>query len=478
VNNIYETDFVYITCGDLYYMDLIEKLVISLLNVSSRKIVVYGINCKVPFDYPNVIKKEFISPIKSVHDKWFWKQQTCIEVLKEDFKNYVWLDGDIIANTNIDTISNYFQKIENYPIGDIHVQDEQIFNHDSEIELLGQKIGEHFDVARKILKKDLHACFFIFNVDCKWFFDEILELYHSIYDQGLYDKLLAWNDESLHNFMFCKYSFTKTLPLSNLSLICNNSRHESNSKALDLFYTYWNGKSPNNFGERFGWSYIPEDKNQIIYFHENKNLKDADEMIEYIKMKKNNSFNCSKWFFIDKCKIHNFEKEQLKMNLNDDYNSCKLFEYNDILNILSNDIVVDICAGAGFFERYCYLKNASKIICFEPNKNKFELLKLNVSEKTIIFNSEPYSIDYIFESELITNIDLLKIDYIKNEKIILNSINERNLQKINKISIKWYDFEILDDNEKNLIVNYYLERGFNCWVNINMGFALLYIYKK
>lgn len=166
------------------------------------------------------------------------------------------------------------------------------------------------------------------------------------------------------------------------------------------------------------------------------------------------------------------------MNLNDDYNSCKLFEYNDILNILSNDIVVDICAGAGFFERYCYLKNASKIICFEPNKNKFELLKLNVSEKTIIFNSEPYSIDYIFESELITNIDLLKIDYIKNEKIILNSINERNLQKINKISIKWYDFEILDDNEKNLIVNYYLERGFNCWVNINMGFALLYIYKK
>ena len=48
-------DFVYITCGDLYYMDIIEKLVISLLNVSDKKIIVYGVNCKVPFDYTNLI---------------------------------------------------------------------------------------------------------------------------------------------------------------------------------------------------------------------------------------------------------------------------------------------------------------------------------------------------------------------------------------------------------------------------------------
>ena len=66
-------------------MDLIEKLVISLLNVSSKKIIVYGINCKIPFDYPNLIKRELILPIKTIHDKWFWKQQVCIESLKENF---------------------------------------------------------------------------------------------------------------------------------------------------------------------------------------------------------------------------------------------------------------------------------------------------------------------------------------------------------------------------------------------------------
>jgi len=144
-------DFAYVTCGDLYYMDLIEKLVISLLNVSNKKIIVYGINCKVPFDYPNLIKREFESPIKTVHDKWFWKQQVCIESLKENFNNYVWLDGDIIANTNIDTVSKYFSQIENYPLGEIHVQDEQIYRRSNATELLGEKACAHFGYTRKVL---------------------------------------------------------------------------------------------------------------------------------------------------------------------------------------------------------------------------------------------------------------------------------------------------------------------------------------
>ena len=471
-------DFVYITCGDLYYMDLIEKLVISLLNVSSRKIIVYGINCKVPFDYPNLIKKEYVSPIKTVHDKWFWKQQVCIESLKEEYENYVWLDGDIVANTNIDNISNYFSEIENYPIGEIHVQDEQIiYNGKGEVQSMGEKIGEHFGVQRKILRKDLHACFFIYNQRCKWFFEEIFYLYRSIYYQGLYDKLLGWNDESLHNFMMSKYNFTKTLPLSNLALLCDHSKHQSNPKVLRLFYGYWNEDSPNNFGERFGWSYVPEDKNQVLYFHENKNLRDADEMIEFVKMKNNNSFNSSKWFFIDKYKIHNFEKEPLKNDLNQKYDECRSFEYKDLLNLDSHDIVVDIGSDIGFFERYSYLKNASKIVCFESDKDKFELLKLNAHKDTILFNSDA-GINYLFESGIVNKIDFLKIDNIGKEKIIIQNISDDNFQKIVKISIKWYNFNDLNQSEKEDIVNYFLRKGFNCYVFFENNFTRLYIYKN
>ena len=407
------------------------------------------------------------------------------------------MDGDIIANTNIDSISNQFFRIENYPICEIHVQDEQVMTINSDQQLMGEKIGEHFGINRKILIKDLHACFFIFNSNCKWFFEEILDLYHSIYNQGLYDKLLGWNDESLHNFMHSKYGFTKTLPLSNLSLLCQHSKYNSNSRILRLFYEYWNRNSPNNFGDVFGWSYVPEDKNQILYFHENKNLKDADEMIEYIKMKKNDSFNSSKWFFIDKYKLHNFEKERLKNDLELKYFECPSFEYKDILNINTNDIIIDIGAGIGFFERYCYLKNASKIICFEPDKDKFELLKLNTHKDTILFNADitniigeyiiesetkdiivnTYTIDYLFESELIDKIDLLKIDNSGKEELILNGINN-NLQKITKISIKWYNFSKLDDTKQNEIVNSYLKKGFNCFVYNDSNFTRLYFYKK
>ena len=474
----YLNDFVYITCGDLYYMDLIEKLVISLLNVSNRKIIVYGINCKVPFDYPNLIKREFVSPIKTVHDKWFWKQQTCIEVMNEKYDNYVWLDGDIIANINIDTISNYFSQIENYPIGEIHVQDEQIIRSSTDVQFMGEKICKHFGITRKVIPKDLHACFFVFNSNCKWFFEEILDLYHSIYSQGLYDELLAWNDESLHNFMHSKYKFTKTLPLSNLSLLCEHTKYVSNPKVLRLFYGYWNENSPNNFDELWGWSYVPKDKNQILYFHENKNLNDANEMIEFIKMKKNNSFNNSKWFFIDKYKIDNFEKNRTNSFLIHKYDECKSYEYKEKINIDSGDIVLDISADIGFFERYCYLKNASKIICFEPNIDKFQLLKLNASENTLLFNEEISNINYLFESGIVNKIDFIKIDNRDKEEIILKNITDINLSKINKISIKWYNFNSLDQKYNDEFIEYYLKRGFNCWVNLDVNETRLYFYKK
>jgi len=468
-------DFVYVTCGDLYYMDLIEKLVLSLFNVSDRKIIVYGINCKVTFDYPNLIKKEFNSPFRSVHDKWFWKQQVCIESLDENFDNYVWLDGDIIANTNIDTVSKYFSEIENYPLGEVHVQDEQlIYNSNGDIQNMGERICKYFGFNRKILQKDLHACFFVYNKNCKWFFQEILETYYSIYDLGLYTELLGWNDESLHNFMHSKYGFTKTLPLSNLALLCPHSRHESNEKILRLFYGYWNENSPNNFGEVFGWSFVPENKDQILYFHENKNLKNADEMIEFVKMKKNDSFSSSKWFFIDRYKIHNFEKERLKNDLNEEYDNCKLFEYQDYLYIKPGDIIVDIGAGIGFFERYCYLKNASKIICFEENKEKLELLKLNANKNDVLIDNN--NINYLFENNIVNKIDILKIDSFGNEEKILNSLNDNYLQVIFSISIKWYNFSELEN--KNEIVDSYLKKGFSCWVNLESNFARLFFYKK
>lgn len=494
-------NFAYVTCGDIYYMDLVEKLVVSLLNVSNNKIIVYGINCKVPFDYPNLIKREIISPIKSEHDKWFWKQQVCIESLKENFSNYVWIDGDVVVNTNIDTVSSYFNEIDNYPLGDVHIHDEQVFYtaHDNKTQLMCEKICKYYNIPRKVLKKDLHACFFVYNKKCKWFFEEILDTYHTVLNQGLYDELLKWNDENLHNFMHNKHNLTKTLPLSNLSLICNHSKYYSNPQVLNYFYSYWFEDGPNNFGQTWGFNYYSENKNQVLYFHENKNLKDADEMIEFVKMKKNDNFNSSKWFFINKYKMRNFEKERYDDELNKNYdNSYKLFEYKDLLNLSPGDVVIDIGADIGFFERYCYLKNASKIICFEPDKDKFELLKLNSYKKTELFNADisdnsgeyiiekengdikvrTYNISYLFDAELIDKIDFLKIDNKGKEVSIINGIRDEHFNRINKISIKWYNFTSLGDENMNEKVTFFLKKGLNCFINQHNEFTMLYLYRK
>ena len=481
-----DLDFVYVTCGDLYFMDLMEKLVISLLNTSTKKIIVYGINCKVPFDYPNLIKKEFHSPLNSLHDKWYWKQQVCIESMNEGSENFVWVDGDIICNNNIDSVSKYFIDIENYPISNTHVQEELFFIENGVIsEQFNENLCRTYNVTRKILKHFLHVCFYVYNKDCKWFFQEILDLYYEILRNGKYDDLLRWNDEGLHNFLQCKYNFTKTLPMSDCSLASyNGGKFKVDDIVLNRFYEYWNNDSPNNFGLVFGCWYIPEDKNQILVFHENKNLEIADECILFTKLKKNGFYN-SKCFFIDKYKINNFENKKLNNNLDSKYFECTSFEYKDLCYLKPNDLVVDIGSDIGFFERYSYLKLVSEIICFEPNKSKFELLKLNVSPITKLFNADltgivgdnTYSIDYLFESELLDHIDYLKIDNKGKEFDILN-INNNNYQKISRISIKYYHQYYNYDNtlRENLIKNT-IRNGYNSMLYTTGDIDYIFFYK-
>src|SRR5690606_28097224 len=85
--------FVFVTAGDLLYMPIIEKLVMSLNEFSNQKIIVYGIRCEIPFDYPNIIKRKLDPPKYSEYDKWYWKQYACISSLEENYENFVWIDG-------------------------------------------------------------------------------------------------------------------------------------------------------------------------------------------------------------------------------------------------------------------------------------------------------------------------------------------------------------------------------------------------
>ena len=50
-------NFAWITGGDKTYMGMIEVLAESLLKFSKHKLIVYGFNCEVNIDLPNVIRR-------------------------------------------------------------------------------------------------------------------------------------------------------------------------------------------------------------------------------------------------------------------------------------------------------------------------------------------------------------------------------------------------------------------------------------
>ena len=189
--------FAFVTTGNLGYMPVIEKLVKSLAEFSEQKIIVYGVDCEVPFDYPNLIKRTISPPKHSEHDKWYWKQWACIESLKEEFDDFVWVDGDVVVNHNIDLIKYYFQAIENYPLSDIHVQEEFFGVYDNGLtQLFNERLAEEWGIRKD--KPYMHVCLFVYNKNCENWFKEIIDTYMTtpIAD---YKRLFLWNDEGIDN---------------------------------------------------------------------------------------------------------------------------------------------------------------------------------------------------------------------------------------------------------------------------------------
>ena len=258
---IRKKEFVFVTTGNIGYMPVIEKLVQSILEFSTAKIIVYGVDCDVPFDYPNVIKRRIDPPKKSEHDKWYWKQYACIEAINENYLNYVWIDGDVVINHNFDNIKKYFKDITTYPLSDIHVQDEFFgyYEHKGEVstQLFGQRLCEEYGLNK--FTPYMHACMYIFNPMCRWWFEEILDTYRKV-DLENYSKLFLWNDEGMDNMLRWKYQYKEHLPLSNFDSSGYDGDGLKTDGALHQFYKYWNEEGPQNFNRIFGYQYIPKDK--------------------------------------------------------------------------------------------------------------------------------------------------------------------------------------------------------------------------
>ena len=490
-------DYVFVTTGNEKYMPVIEKLVKSLNEFSKAKIIVYGVECDVPFDYPNLIKKKINPPKYSKHDRWYWKQYACIESIKENYENFIWIDGDVVVNYNIDNVQKYFEEIENYPLPDIHKQEEFFaFYYEDGIEK-GQPFNHELSKLWQIQRKQpfMHVCMYIYNKRCQWWFEEIISNYRTINLDDYY-KYFLWNDEGIDNALRWKYKFTKHLPLSNFDTSSYDGDTGQTHRQFEDFLTFWNVNNKYNFNRVFGYQHVPKDKNTILYFHGNKNSENSDRMIEFIKFKRDNNFYDSEYFYLDKTKLLNLgeikdvqgstmyvaEKYGWAYAIYHEIYNLQDYYMNKIKKINDGDVVVDLGGNIGVFNRWAYSQGASKVISFEPDKRYFEVLSMNSNPNSILFNAavsdkmgtidlyesnhlggsniflsntmnvkhypvRTYTLDYLFESGLIDRIDFLKVDIEGAEQLALKGISDENLKRVKVISMEYHHAHLGFDEE-------------------------------
>jgi FkbM family methyltransferase len=508
-------DYVFITTGNENYMPVIEKLVKSLNEFSKAKIIVYGIECEVPFNYPNLIKRRLDPPKYSKHDRWYWKQYACIESIKENYQNFIWIDGDVVVNYNIDTIQKYFKDVENYPLSDIHRQEEfYAYYHENGVEkgqVFNENLSNLWNVKRNL--PFMHVCMFIYNKSCKWWFEEIIEVYKSI-NLDDYHKYILWNDEGIDNTLRWKYNFRKHLPLSNFDTSSYDGDYGQTERQFEDFLTFWNVKNKYNFNRVYGYQFVPKDKSNILYFHGNKNSENSDRMIEFIKFKRDDNFYDSEYFYLTKTKLLNLgeikDVQGSTMEIAGKYGWAHAI-YHEIYNledyymhrikrINHGDVVVDLGGNIGVFNRWAYSQGASKVISFEPDKRYFEVLSMNANPNSLLFNAamsdkighidlyesnhlggsnifvsntsnvnhypvRTYTLDYLFESKLVDRIDFLKIDIEGAEQLVLKGISDENLSKVRNIGMEYHHAHLgFDDELRNNMIVRLNNLGFNSYL--------------
>jgi hypothetical protein len=224
MNNSNIQNVVFVTCADTTYMSLAEVLVKSMLRFSQYKIIVYGINCDIPFDYSNMIKarvdQPFTSKIIACNGAPLDLMMAKITVLRDvvekySYSDYVYIDSDSIATQHIDGILKYTAKVDNYPLINSHLFDWIILNNQYiNRSVAGLPLSEELKVSRgEGCCPWLHANLMVFNQKCKWFFDQVEIEKNNLIKGGKEDILAALCDEALFNVLLWKYQFKEKLPV-------------------------------------------------------------------------------------------------------------------------------------------------------------------------------------------------------------------------------------------------------------------------
>lgn len=182
----------FVTFATSNYFGLLEVMIESIHQFSTRPIVAFGINADIPWDtqrFPRLIKKRIDN-----YEGDIYAQKPRI-MLESGIRFGVYLEADDIANQGVDSLFQWARKIKNYPLCPVHGWDPN--NQSNIMKALG--------VDHKTMEY-IHA-HVLFAESCMPF---LLEWYQECVRL---DRYAGNADETILNVLLWKYEATEAVPV-------------------------------------------------------------------------------------------------------------------------------------------------------------------------------------------------------------------------------------------------------------------------
>lgn len=254
-------EVVWVTYLTKNYEDLIIGLIKSIKNYSNQKCLIFTINYD--SEYLKTLGKQFITIRYDIDEEKnkSGKRDNIIMASKplilsksielSDYNNFIYIDTDIYLTNVCDNLSDYFKVIENYPLLNSHVHDRLYANDINEdggwvstIDILSEATG----IPVRIFPRR-KANVILYNRECKWFFDEQMELYYRYKDKKR--GIFRLHDEDSANILLSKYNYNKSLPMIDMEESFQINMDKINNYSFSRTQISSHVKLPSNINEFF-----------------------------------------------------------------------------------------------------------------------------------------------------------------------------------------------------------------------------------
>jgi autotransporter strand-loop-strand O-heptosyltransferase len=267
------------------FESLVEQLIIGLTKYTDIDILHYCIGYKSNLYFPNLINIEFGigEDVNDPHYMQFSKAPVFIDVLNKGYKSAIFLDADIQVRPNISDIISLTNEIEDGPIFQKGAHDYTVVGKHY---VPGPMVQDLLDLPRQKFPHGITNVV-IFNQDHR----DLIQQWHDVcFSDKIKEikKVEFLHDELLLNCLMWKNNIKPKYYWFGLNI--------ENLDDVKFFYNYNNTNfddrvDMNDFelGHQFQ-SFIPYDKNQILFFHCVKDVNLAKNINDYISEREEGDF--------------------------------------------------------------------------------------------------------------------------------------------------------------------------------------------